>query len=409
MKFSIVSAIAYLTYAAAAPIPEDTAVLRRATVPGVLSFSLEQNSGNFGRSLNKRDSYLSYQAGIADKDYYYSLDLGIGFPQQSYKFLIDTTSPLLWIGNNSDITENPYYFNGDTMLVSRTQNVASRSYFDGSSVNYTSALTQVKVARKTLRNVPIGIAYKTNNIDYLNSTSGYVGLGAGSEILSLLKDQGYTNRTAFSLSLYNDRSTGANIMFGGIDHGKYKGKLWTMPRQDVDGLPKNRYNGVTVKSLSVGKESHDINANALLDAASTFSYVPESVYNALVNYYDVDTSDEAISKYGAPVFDIQKNGKKQSSINIAGAEIKFEGEAIAMPVPPHTHKPKHHRVFGFMPNSENNNVTSFGISVLKSMYVVFDYDGDRIAIAQIDTNPGSTHLIPISDNIKHSTTAPDFQ
>lgn len=407
MKFSILSAIAYLTYAAAAPIPEDTAVLRRESVPGVLSFSINQNSK---RSLAKRDSYMSYQAGITEKDSYYTLDLGVGFPQQSYKFLIDTTSPAFWISNNTDITDKPYYFNGDTMLVSKSQDSNHHTYVDGSYVNFTSAVTQVKVASKTIRDVPLGIAYNTNNIDFLNSTSGFVGLGSGSEILSLLKDQGYTNRTGFSLSLYNDRGTGANIMFGGVDHGKYKGKLWVMPRQDVDGLPTNyKYNGVNVNSISLGKNSHDIVSKFLINAADTFSYVPKSIYDALVDYYQVDTSDEAVAKYGAPMFDIQKNGGKQSTLNIAGAEIKFEGNDIAMADPPHIYRPKHHRVFGFKPNSENNNVSSFGISVLKSMYIVFDYESDRLAIAQIDKNPGSTHLIPISDNIKYSKLAPDFQ
>lgn len=181
-------------------------------------------------------------------------------------------------------------------------------------------------------------------------------------------------------------------------------------RQDVDGLPTNyKYNGVNVNSISLGKNSHDITSKFLINAAETFSYVPKSIYDALVDYYQVDTSDEAVSKYGAPMFDVQRTEASKPLSTLLVPKSNSRGNDIAMADPPHIYRPKHHRVFGFKPNSENNNVSAFGISVLKSMYIVFDYESDRLAIAQIDKNPGSTHLIPISDNIKYSKLAPDFQ
>lgn len=411
MKFSVVSALAYLSYVAAAPIPEDTAVLRRSGVPGVLPFELGRIS-SVGMGLSKRDKYMSYQTKIENNDdEFYTLDLGVGYPQKNYKFTIDTTSPLTWIGNNTDITSDPYFFNGDTSLVSNAQR-SSYTYYDGSYVNYTSSVTQIK-ARKTVRNVPFGIAYKVGNIDYLNHTSGYVGLGHGSDVLHLLKDQGYINRTGFALSMYNDRSTGANIMFGGVDHGKYSGKLWVSPREDPAGVPSSgKFNGLRVNSISIGSNTKDIKSNVLIDAQSPFTYVPQDIYDALVDYYSVDTSSETVGKYGNPVFDIQKHGNKEVSLNVAGAEIKMKGETIGMPVVSLAHgvkKPRHLRVFGFKPNSAHKNINVLGVSVLQSMYVVFDYDADRVLFAQIDTNPGSTKLMPISDNVKYSKTAPDYQ
>lgn len=408
MKFSILSTIAFVSLTSALPL--------EVVAPGIVSFASEPEEssffGNLFGRLSKRGTKLSHQIKLTElDDETFTLSFGVGYPVKKYTFKLDNDASDIWIANETSITEKPYYFNGDTVK-SSSEVLGSTVYQDGSYVNYTHASTQLKVGRNSVKNVPIGIGYKTSGINDLGKTSGVVGLGFPSDgeetLLDLLKEQSYTNRSAYALALFNNQKVGANVLLGGFDHGKYKGNLYTIPNTQPDNVDDGRKHfGLHIKNVQIDKSTYDINSTALVSVASSKTYLPEDVYNKISDHFRVDHSK--LDLYGAPVIDIQKDGGKKITLNFSGVEIEVTGEDLASPLPEGSKKSRHLRIFGIGNSADNNDVTVLGQSFLKASYVVFDLDGDRLGLSQIDKNPGATRLIPIEDEIKYSRPAPDFE
>ena len=353
----------------------------------------------------------------------YWVDITVGTPPQKLAVQLDTGSSDLWIPSSSaPICQGP---DGSTncssgvfdssksstfKLISHDFNM---SYYDPGDTDAGDYITDVlTLGNAKLTNMQMGLANQA-----VDST-GVMGISFASgeticyeqgncsrivpTIVDQLKDQGYTQRNAYSMWLNDLESDSGTILFGGIDTAKYSGELISLPMQvdPTDGAYDNVTDlAVSLTSVSIRTESgtQKLSADnfavaALLDSGTFDTELPASVANATT------------SGMGA---------------------VYIDGEAI---VPCRTAKANVTLIFGFgggasieVPISEMIVDAGFtfqdgseacylgidaidedlggaiilGDTFLRSAYVVYDLENQQIAIGQTKFNSTSSHIVPI--------------
>ncbi|VVT56134.1 uncharacterized protein SAPINGB_P004845 [Magnusiomyces paraingens] len=347
------------------------------------------------------------QAELFDRAYFYSITVGIGLPKRDYKLLLDTGSSDIWITNDTTISNAPYDYHGD-LTRKLTGETGLLRYMMG-LVNFAYATNFFEFAGKTLRDVPYGIAFKTKDMAPLQGdTSGYLGLGYSSSnrknLPQYLKDEGYIKRNSYSISFVFSKETKSDggIIFGGIDHSKYTGELYKFPRLNIATLKKKKSLAIKLSEIYMDGKTFKINKPAAFDTGATMSYFPRKAYLAVCEYFGVDYKDTRASGY--PLIDIEKTGDKIIKLDFAGAIIAVQGKDFALDYFPEASS--NLKVFGIANSDNSFNVPIIGANILKSMYVVYDLDGEEIAIAQANVLPGPSKIEPIVDSIPQAKYAP---
>lgn len=196
------------------------------------------------------------------------------------------------------------------------------SYGDNSYASGVWGTDTLHIGSVNISHVSIAVA------NYTNSTIGVLGIGlqglettySGGGFSSsyeyanfpiVLKDNGIIEHVAYSLYLDEpDVSTGS-ILFGGIDHSKYKNGLYTVPLVNIysqQGIRRPIEFDVTFYGIGIQTDSENItiaqtSIPALLDSGTTISYFPPSLlrlivaqldatYSSSLGYYTMDCVSE---------------------------------------------------------------------------------------------------------------------
>lgn len=374
---------------------------------GVLSFPIQEE--NYFQTpqfndLSKRNARAA-QAGLYNNMAYYSMQLGIGNPLRFYKLAIDTGSSQLWLSANSQISNTPYDYANDRSM-NLTGDSGTIKYAKG-GVQYLWATTQINVAGLAVPSVPFGIAYGAQEFgNLLNGISGILGLGYSEQgrpnVGETLRNLGLISRNVYSLSLAKSSGSDGYLLFGGIDHSKYENDLKILPRRNLPGK-KRKYLAVTLDTIQVGANNIHVGTAAPLDTGTTLTYLPNSIYRSILSHFNADDSQSTV--YGGPIFDINVNGDKEIYFGFSGTMICVKARDIINPSPNPTYKlyPTHQdsniAVLGIDTNDKVSNITILGASFLKSVYVVYDIDGEQIGIGQASRISGKSIIEPIVSGI----------
>jgi hypothetical protein len=211
-----------------------------------------------------------------------------------------------------------------------------------------------------------------------------------------LEFHGYTNRNLFSLWLNDQSASTGTILFGGIDHTKYHGKLQTVPLR-TDG-PDHLFTGWAVNLTSVehfngtsGKKK-SLTAPAeviavVLDSGSPNIYLPTDIATPFANQLG------ATEVNGTAYVECQlRQSTKDQTLDFA---LGWNGANISVPYPELIYP------FGFPANmgkitapdgtrlcylgllGSPGPIYLLGDPFIRSTYMVFDVDNLEVSMAQV--------------------------
>ena len=217
-----------------------------------------------------RKRILLYAFSLTKNIQYYAMEINIGSPAQSVEVMIDTGSVGLWINQSFSASQSSTFkFINDSYV----ENYVSGSV-QGDWVDDT-----VELGDYLLQGFEFGLV----NNSYL-PTTGLVGIGIpGAEsyapstnIVDALVRSKYIQTPAFSLYLKNLTTDSGELLFGGVDLGKYTGQLYSLP------LVSNSAYQVNLSSISVGStQASSQYLPVYLDSGTSFIYLPQSMVDTI--------------------------------------------------------------------------------------------------------------------------------
>lgn len=216
-----------------------------------------------------------------------------------------------------------------------------------------------------------------------------------------LVDANYIQSNAYSLWLNDLDASKGEILFGGINTGKFKGDLQTIP------VIPNRYDEYTslivnMTGIAMKRESGTVQNFTMrpiavaLDSGTSLSYISdhivEEIYDRIGALYDSvagiplipckmnESSEEFIFSFMEPEI-VVKMDELVIDMDITGPGLEklFDGDSVC--------------AFGLVPSG--GDIDILGDTVLRSAYVVYDLENNEISLAQTVFNSGSDNIIEI--------------
>ncbi|KAF8425703.1 aspartic peptidase domain-containing protein [Tirmania nivea] len=394
--------------------------------PKVVSFpftKVNKNPYNIpyrNRRYRKRADKTILQI-LDNADYLYYANITIGTPPQNLRLHIDTGSSDLWVESTESTfcqdSSNPCARTGtyDRSSSSSYEYVnsefhisyADKEFSQGDYAKETFGVGDAKVIglqfgiglETTSSEGIMGIGYNTNEVQV-----DWLGKDPYPNLIDLMVEQGHIQSRAYSLWLNDlDADTG-EILFGGIDTAKYKGKLHTIPIDTRKGKSSPSEFMVTLTSIGLTNNisqtmsltSSTFGIPVLLDSGTTYTYIPASLYQKLAAeigaQYVSGTSVVGCSlrDYNGTV-DFDFSGFQVNvpfselvvdAFDIYGYPITFDdGEQLCF--------------FGIFPETSPDGSYVLGDTFLRSAYVVYDLDNAEISLANVHFNVSGSDIMEI--------------
>ncbi|KAH6640299.1 aspartic peptidase domain-containing protein [Chaetomium tenue] len=326
----------------------------------------------------------------------YGVEIEIGTPPQKITLILDTGSPNTWINpvcETANLPSDCAQFAQFNYEKSSTLNVTDyvdtlRYGIGNATVQYVSET--VTIGSATIENQIIGIALESHKIPLgiLGVSPPILGVNEYPYILDTMVDQGLIKSRAFSVDLRGvDNPTGA-IIFGGVDTGKFIGKLAKLPIIPQDETPSgaDRYYvtmtgvGLTLPDGSI-VQSEELAVPVFLDTGATLSHLPTRIFEALAASFPDALYDADSGFYILPC----------DYTDMAGSiDFYFAGKTIRVPLNEFVWQNGAYCILGVSPEDQE---PILGDTFLRAAYVVYDQDNRNLHIAQA-ANCG-TNLVAI--------------
>lgn len=405
----------------------------------VVQWDIERRSPN--PELRRRDDSAvetTIKNERAQGGYYATVE--IGTPSQRLTLQIDTGSSDVWVPSNSarictdeesgGCTFGSFNADKSDSYSSLGRNLFDITYADNSYSRGDYFEDDFRIGGVEIRNLTMGLGLRTT-IDH-----GLVGVGyALNEASTTTADAIYPNlpiamaqeglikSVAYSLWLNDlDASTG-NILFGGIDTGKFEDSLTKI--EILRDQREDNFTHFTVAMTSLvatspsGTDvltSEDIPIHAVLDSGTTLTYLPNDMaeqvweevgakYESLFGMAVLPCSHSTHPGY----FSFGFAGEHGPRINITMDELVVD---LTDGSPPQfTSGPYDGELvceFGIQNYSSSPYI--LGDTFLRSAYVVYDLVNNEIAMAPTRFNSTKTNIVAFESNgasIPSATVAPD--
>lgn len=392
-----------------------TSIILPMVVGGSLKLDFKVNDGNIQR-LMKKDNYFNMPLLTTKNVGFYFTELGFGTSNEKITVLIDTGSANLlitadnarcykradqevtsstgaqtsgWVVANSSACKNFGSFDWDGSLsFKRNKTDFDIVYADGTFANGFWGYDTVSIGDTIVNDVIFGVANQISDI------MGTLGLGMpGVELLVLrgqkgyenfpqkLKNQGIINRLIYSLYLNKVNAKSGTVLFGAIDHEKYKGELVTLPILTNFSLFKNQMI-VNTESLEVVGKKND---SPILDT--------QLLSSMAILLDSCTTISGFLKKTLTKLAESLGGGSMKSSyyvdcslVSKASLQMTIKNSTIQMPMFQfvYSYYGLCYLSFFELDSEENSSYIIFGQDFLRHLYVVFDFDGLEISLAQAD-------------------------
>ena len=291
------------------------------------------------------------------------------------------------------------------------------SYVDGSGANGDYVSDTITIGGTKLDRLQFGIGYQST------SAQGILGVGyqvnevqvgrAGKDpydnLPAAMATAGSISRNAYSLWLNDLDANRGSILFGGVDKERYIGNLQTLPIQPNRGVYSEFL--ITLTSLKLGGEAiaDDQAVAVLLDSGSSLTYLPntmvETIYKRLNAQFDATSSaayvpcalankNETLDfTFSSPTISVEMNELVLDLVTTGGRPTFANGEPACL--------------FGISPAGSGTVV--LGDTFLRSAYVVYDLDNNRISLAQTNFNTTKSNVqeIPTGSALPDATFVAD--
>ncbi|EAZ63857.2 secreted aspartyl proteinase, partial [Scheffersomyces stipitis CBS 6054] len=200
-------------------------------------------------------------------------------------------------------------------------------------------------------------------------------------IPSLMKLQGYTKKTAYSLYVTDEVKQAGSILFGGIDHAKYEGELVSLDMVASNGTYRALQTELT--SIKIYENDVAIGIPFTFDSGADITIIREDFL-------------EQIYKVLAPGEDFQVYGtlgtyKVPCYLNDSGNFLSFSfSNKKEIQVPMSEFLLSQETANGIQcglkistpsPGLEDHGI--FGVNFLRSVYTVFNLDDKTISLAKV--------------------------
>lgn len=214
--------------------------------------------------------------------------------------------------------------------------------------------------------------------------------------------QGLINTNAYSLWLNDlDANTGS-ILFGGVNSDKYHGSLSSLPIIQTEGVYSAFYIALTSVGMDGTTDSFGSNLDTavLLDSGSSLIYLPDNVTSAIYTKLGV-TYD---SNEGAAVIDCSRaNDNTTIDFTFSSPTISVPMNELVLPISETNGVET--CILGIAPADGSSCV--LGDTFLRSAYVVYDLQSNKIALAQTNFNSTTDNIQEITNSTSTSSGIPD--
>lgn len=293
----------------------------------------------------------------------------------------------------------------------------SISYADGSFAKGTWGHDDVSIGGVSVPNLSLAVCDNADNamgilgIGLAGLETTYSGSASLSSIFSSsspykyenlpikLKNLGLIKQVAYSVYLNDAQADNAEILFGAIDHTKYKNDLVALPI--INTLKSKGYNDaiqldVTLNSVTLIDEKQKTQAvvgsgaaAALLDTGTTLTYVPQDVLNSILNLLDTQYS----SSVGYYVMNCNDGDDLLLNFNFQGLIISIPLSSFLVPLVTTQGRTSEYCMVGIQ--SSDTDSFTLGDNFLRNVYMVADLENLEIALATADHDNTSTSNIEV--------------
>ncbi|KAJ6257261.1 Candidapepsin [Drechslerella dactyloides] len=396
----------------------------------VLSLSFQKERMHNGHHKIRRDTVVS----TLDNEYLlYYADVEIGTPPQKLRLQIDTGSSDVWApsatssyckSKEGQCSQGSYNPSDSTSRRLVSKNSFNISYLDGSHAIGDYITDVFTVGNITIKDLQVGVGYDTDIM------AGILGLGYGANsvaeksypsLVDQLVSHKYINSRAYSLYLNDQEANTGEILFGGIDTEKFEGKLVGLPVQlEGDNTdPTDFIVALSSVSLSIQGQKEQLVSNktlpVVLDCGSSLTYLPNSTVSAIVKNFDGAWNTQ-LKSYVIPC-SMTNNHDDFVTYRFGGPK----GPEVRVPIEELTNyvldvngdvwtnddgNPE--CTFGIQPQpSDFGDSYIFGDTFLRSAYVVYDLDGQKIWLAQTIFNSTDQKILEIAKSTTSNSGVPD--
>ncbi|KAK6362014.1 hypothetical protein TWF730_005718 [Orbilia blumenaviensis] len=354
---------------------------------------------------------------LDNKDFLFYANVTVGTPPQNIRLHIDTGSSDIWVETaNSEICKRAEgrgcevggtYNNETSSTAQYVEGDFSIMYVDGQYASGVYAKDTLGIGGVGVKDVQFGIGLQGT------SEEGVLGIGferrqsrvsSGLEpypgLITQMVNQELINSRAYSVWLNDLNAAAGEILFGGIDTGKFKGSLATIPLSRRTDLPSAIDFIITLRGLTIENgdgvsrvlmdESRSV--PALLDTGASFTYLPHDIANQLVELVGAVT----VPEYKGPAVNCSKRALEGSvDFEFAGTTIKVNIRDFIVDATDEPNADNHILCYFGILGMDEGSVLTLGDTFLRSAYVVYDMDNEAISIGQTIFNSTSTNIVEI--------------
>lgn len=331
---------------------------------------------------------------------YYYANVSLGTPPQDFTVIFDTGSSDLWVPSNialglpCDDSFCPPSPGGFNPALSSTNQILNHDYHaryaeGGASGSWVTDTLQIGPV--TLTDFQFAVADSV-----INSSTGIFGVSFREQESDggtlypnfpvALKQQGYIEKSAYSLFFSGPNSTEGTFLLGGLDTAKYNGDLqW---HQISDGSAGA---SVQVNSLTVAGQDIPVNLDFALDSGSVFTYLPDDIFTAVSKQIKLGAFNSSLG-----VYYIDCNNKATVEVNFPTGKVVMATESLVNPLYPITGDPSDTGCyFGITNTIQSNGFSLLGDTFLRNAYVAFDLEDYQVGVAQaVYTDKSNLQLFP---------------
>lgn len=377
--------------------------------------------------LYKRAGTVTATLTNAEVQGLYFANVTVGTPGQALALQIDTGSSDVWVPSSSAAlcgnAKEGGCPNGEfTSSKSSTFNIVEQDGFNISYVDGTGSVGSYfqdtfTIGGASIKQLQMGLATDTTigtgimGIGY-NTSEANIGTGNGTEYPNLplaMVNEGIINSAAYSLWLNDLQATSGNILFGGVDTDKYSGDLISVKVYPDSQTGQVDSFTVAFTSLSATSSSGTDQITppnyaeaAILDSGTTITLLPDNVAEAVFTELGA-VPDASLGAVLVPCNLARNTGYLTYGFGGAGGpQIKVSVSQLVLPLT---------LTSGRTPTFTNGEAACqlglqaagdlpvlFGDTFLRSAYVVYDLENNRIALAQTDFNATSSNIVSFASS-----------
>lgn len=220
-----------------------------------------------------------------------------------------------------------------------------------------------------------------------------------------MKNSGAIKSNAYSLYLNDSDAKHGTILFGGVDHNKYSGTLYTVALVNtLSGFTSPIQFDITLNGLGIIDDNGDektlttTKIPVLLDSGTTLTYLPVEMVELIAENVGAQYS----SRIGYYVMECPSSDNSTEIVfDFGGFHINASLSSFILSTSGNT------CLLGIIPTSDSTG-SILGDSFLTNAYVVYDLENLEISMAQAKYNVTSEDIEVISTSVPNAVKAPGY-